>query len=235
MTEELVQPMGFGKRLLGVFFSPVETFRDIAERPKFLVVLLLQLAVTLILTFLLRDKTWELSLAILQKTGQSYSAEQLASMKVITLITGLASSLIVIPIIILVIAGLLKFFSQFTLGEGSFKAVFSAVTWSMLPTMLGGIITSVLAMFATAQEMMRISTSLALFYSSGATTSFAYQFLSRIDFFTIWSLVLMAIGGGLALKQSPKKVGGFLFVLWLIYAVGVSALGSIFGGQAGMG
>jgi hypothetical protein len=53
-----------------------------------------------------------------------------------------------------------------------------------------------------------------------------------MDFFSIWSLILLAVGAGAVFHQGPKKVGVYLLILWLAFAVVIAGLSSYFGGQA---
>jgi len=52
--------MGEGSRLMGVFFEPAKTFKDIAERPSFWAPLILVIVVSLVLMVLFGQHVgWE--------------------------------------------------------------------------------------------------------------------------------------------------------------------------------
>lgn len=234
MIEETAAPMSFGRRLWGVLVDPIETFRDISQNPSFWGALLTQMAATGLMAWLISPKVQEFSLLMMEKSGQKLPPEMLSQTLMMVTVASVVGALLVLPLLFLVEAGILKLYSHFTLGSASFKEVFAAATWAGIPTLLGGIIHTGLIMTAPASEMMRIQTSLALFLSSAQPESFLYQFMAKFDFFTLWGLALLALGGGCVMKQSPKKLGVYLLALWLLYALGSSYLTASFNTMPGV-
>jgi len=71
---------------------------------------------------------------------------------------------------------------------------------------------------------LQVSTSLAVFLNTANQTSFLYRLLGQIDLFSIWGLVLLILGGSLAMK---KRVGGLAIysgTIWLVYVVVMALL-----------
>ena len=59
------------------------------------------------------------------------------------------------------------------------------------------------------------------------TFTFPAMLAARIDPFMLWSLYLAALGGAILIKSEVKKVGVYVFLVWLIYALGTSYYGAL--------
>jgi len=225
--------LNFWQRLWGVIASPRMAFQDIAQKPTFWGILLVQLLVGGFLAWLTSPKLQEYTRITLEKTGQSQSMppEMLQLTLQMVAIQAVVAAIILPVIFWLIEAGLIKLYAQFTLGAGTFRQLFVAAVWAGIPTLIGGIVQTALVMKTTAENLVYVQTSLALLLPKSQAESFLYLFLSRIDFFTVWSLILLAIGAGAVLQQSPKKVGTYLFILWLLLAIGLAGVGSFYAGQ----
>jgi hypothetical protein len=60
--------------------------------------------------------------------------------------------------------------------------------------------------------------------------------LAKLDVFTLWSVVLLAIGFRFAAKVSPRTATITVVLLWACYVavnVGLAALGAAFAGGGG--
>jgi len=61
------------------------------------------------------------------------------------------------------------------------------------------------------------------------------MFLSQIDPFLIWSLVLLALGSSLAMKVAFKKTAVYIGALWILFIIAVVFLsGKAFTASVGM-
>jgi hypothetical protein len=74
--------------------------------------------------------------------------------------------------------------------------------------------------------MTGITLSPALFLPppEGLAPDRLYTFLSQLDPFMIWSLVLTALGASLAMKVPLGRVAAYLGSLWLLFVLGVTFL-----------
>ncbi|MCX6829018.1 MAG: hypothetical protein NT002_07010, partial [candidate division Zixibacteria bacterium] len=59
--------------------------------------------------------------------------------------------------------------------------------------------------------------------------SFLFYLIRQIDAFTIWRIIVTAIGFGVIYNMKPKRFDYVLFPVWLIFIVLVS-LGNLFTG-----
>jgi len=73
---------------------------------------------------------------------------------------------------------------------------------------------------------MAISTSLTLLLPRGTNSGFWYILFSKIDFFSIWSLILLVLGGSIAMQKDGKKLAYYVFGLWLVYIILTALLGA---------
>jgi hypothetical protein len=225
--------LNFWQRLWGVIASPGTAFQDIAQKPTFWGILLVQLLIGGFLAWLTSPKLQEYTRITLEKTGQSQSMPpEMLQLTLQTIPIQAVIAAVILPVILwLIEAGLIKLYAQFTLGAGTFRQLFAAAVWAGIPTLIGGIVQTIMVMMTTAENLVYVQTSLALLLPKTQTESFLYLFLSQIDFFTVWSLILLAIGAGAVLQQKPRKVGTYLVILWLLLVIGISSLGSYYGGQ----
>jgi hypothetical protein len=109
-------------------------------------------------------------------------------------------------------------------GEGKYKTVFSMVCWSGLISLLSSIVNIPVM---KSKGVMETATNLASFLSPDDNKSVFYYFLSQIDLFTIWWLVVLGFGMAAVYRFSTNKGMTAAFGLWAIYlvvAVGIKAI-----------
>jgi hypothetical protein len=112
-------------------------------------------------------------------------------------------------------------------GKAKFKQVFSAFAYSYLILAIVGTIVKVPLMLSN--QTIKIHTSLATFMSSDASNTALYRFFDAFDVFTIWMLIVFAIGYAVIYRFSQVKAFMGVFVSWLLYVLVFSvALGSFF-------
>jgi len=127
-----------------------------------------------------------------------------------------------------VVAAVLFFvFNVLMGGDSTFRKIFSVYCYSSLIAIPSMIVKFPLIM---AKGNMNVQTSLALLLSPDKEGSFIYSALSSFDVFTIWQVILVSIGLGVMYKFTTKKAFMAVFVLWIIWILLKSGLGSAFGG-----
>jgi asparagine N-glycosylation enzyme membrane subunit Stt3 len=82
------------------------------------------------------------------------------------------------------------------------------------------------------KKAMAFSTSLALILPRSVDSGFWYIFLSKIDFFNVWSLILLVLGGSVAMQKDGKKLALYIFGIWLVFIVLTALLGAKSGAAA---
>ena len=237
MTPENAQameppPRGMGEfsRVTGVFFEPKKTFEDIAQRPTFLVPMLLVILFGIAyLTQVGQRIGWDrVSRQQIESSSraQQLPAEQRQAQVNVTVkvfqVTQFAGPLLFVPIMDLVIAGvLLGIVAGIMSAPLKFKQVFAITAWSGLP----GCVMSVLAIaVAYVKNPDDFNFNNPLAFNPGAvmdpqtSSKFVYSLASSFDLFTFWTIFLLATG----LKAAAGKklsFGGALFSVLLPWAV----------------
>ena len=239
LTNEIIsKPLNLWQRIVGILWGgPRKTFEDIIAAPKLTGIIILLLGISLLLAILVLPKMKEFTLLTLQNLPNAASMPASAASTAVTAATVavLAGSIAAPLITWLILAALLSLFNSLTGGKASFKTLFSICVYSYLPVMIASIIKSGLIISSPARNMRDISTSLALFLPVVKIGDRLYMFLSQIDPFLIWSLVLLALGSSLAIKAAFKKTAVYIGALWVLYIIAVVFLsGKAFTASVGM-
>jgi hypothetical protein len=134
--------------------------------------------------------------------------------------------LIITPLGILIFTLILNLLIPLLGTSGSFKKTFAVTTNSALMRIPGAIVKAILMFIKGSSD---ISTSLTLFLPKMTHQGFLYGLFSRIDFFTIWELILVGLGLKVLFNISGKKSYYVVFGLWLLYII----ISSIFPARMG--
>jgi hypothetical protein len=128
------------------------------------------------------------------------------------------------PLVWLVQAAVLALYNQFSVGEARFKQLFAVAIFSGIPSIIKAVISTGLIKTMGFKAALQVSTSLALFMGTANQTSYLYRLMGQIELFSIWGLILLILGGSLAMK---KKIGGLAIyggTIWLLYVVVMALL-----------
>lgn len=217
-------------RLFGVFFEPGKTFRDIAERPGWLVPMLILIASSIVLIYLFSTHVgWEPYLHRVMDNNpriqrldpdqrQRLFNTQLRFAPIITYVGGVLGT----PISLLVVAGIAVGIIRGLLGIPiRFAQAFAATTYAWMPRVIyAGL--SIVVLFLKNPDDFDIQNSFAsnpgAFMDPEKSSRFLYSMAGSLDLFTIWVILLMAVG----LKAAGGKrlsFGGALFSVVLPWAV----------------
>ncbi len=254
MTPESVsaiepQPSGMSEaaRLTGVFFEPKKAFEDIARRPNFWVPLTLLTLVSVVFTYLLSTHIgWDT--VIRQQTAQNARAQQRmeqlspeqreqaeAMQRKIAPIFGYGLSIVGRPIGFLIAAAILLGIVRGMMSATvTFKQVFAILWYAALPGLLQTILSCVV-MFLKRPEDFNIQNPLAFnpaaFMDPMTSSKFAYALARSLDVFSIWTLLLVAVGLKAAGGKKLSFGGALAAVLipWAILVLGGASLAGAFG------
>ncbi|MDE3158670.1 MAG: YIP1 family protein [Acidobacteriota bacterium] len=236
--------MSEGSRLLGVFFEPGKTFADIAERPSWLVPLLIGILSAVLLIYLFnRHVGWE---SILQRAMDNNrfvqqlppEQRQIAFDRQLRLIPVFSylGAILGFPITLLLAAGLATGIIRGLLGTPiRFVQAFAAMAYAFLPRVIyAGL--SISVMFLKNPDEFDLQNAFAsnpgAFMDPQKSSRFLYTVASQLDVFSIWVILLVAVG----LKAAGGKrlsFGGALFAVVLPWAVYVLVRGGL--AAAGLG
>ncbi len=219
------QKMSWPQRLWGIIVEPVKTFQDVCKDPRVLIPIAAVLAINLVLTIWFLPEIKAITEEAMNQT-QTMSAEQIQAALKWTAIAVILGSVAIPPLSWLIQAALLALFNQINLGVAHFKQLFAVAFYAWIPAFLGGLIKSAFMAVMGVEKATTISTSLALLLPRSADSGFWYIFLSKIDFFSIWSLILLVLGGSIAMQKNSKNLAFFIFGIWLVFVILTALLGA---------
>jgi hypothetical protein len=233
-------------RLIGVLFAPGKTFRAIAESPTWLAAFLVVALSPLVPSILAAPKMdWEgIIKGNMERMDVQVPQEQLDQQIEITKKIGGAMTYmfpVVLAILMLIIA--LVMWGAFTLagGQPGYVRSLAVTAHAFMPLALSSLLSIpvILGLSTIGPEIAETGTYLfsnpAVFAPDG-TGPVLMAFLSKIDLFTIWIVILLAIGFHHAAKVKARTAGITVVALWLVLWVGISvgfaALGAMMAGRA---
>jgi hypothetical protein len=231
-------PAGMGEfsRITGVFFDPKKTFQDIAQRPSWIVPLVLIMIAALAVSMTMAQRIgWE---RIVRHGMESSSRaqqmtpeqrEQGVAMGVkIASIMGYVG-IVFVPLVYVIMAGVLLGVASGIFSAGiRFKQVFAVVCYASLTGLISSILTIVVLYLKNPDEV-NVQNMLVFnpgaFMDPGTSSKFLYSLATSLDLFSFWTILLMAVG----LKAAAGKkltFGGAVFAVvlpWAVYVLGKSA------------
>lgn len=213
--------------LVKIFHSPKEVFQRVDEKPNWVLPFLTVILVTFIITAVLLPTVIQPAAA--KGVQSKYSDEALErAMKWVSgprfYTMSLVSVLISTPIQMLAQAGILSLFVLLLHGEVKFPKVLAVTSYSAVISALGGIVKGGIML---AMKTVEVYTNLSLFLPFVEKDTFFYRLLTKVDFFTIWSLVVFGLGLSIVGRIEKKKSYILIFSLWIALILVGSFLGGL--------
>jgi hypothetical protein len=225
-------------RLSGVFFEPGKVFADVSQRPKWIAPILVSILVGLTLAYAISTHIgWE---STIRQTfaNNPRTADLPADQREKMIATGakFASSLgwvaalLGTPLSVLIVAGVLTGLFNGLLGtELKFAQTFAVTAYALLVRALWNAL-MILLVYLKPPEDFNIQVSPfspAAYMNRLETPKWLMSLAGSLDLFTIWSIILLAIGFSVAAKKlSFAKSLTAIAIPWLIWVVGLMALQS---------
>ncbi len=226
-------------RATNIFLAPGETFEDINRKPTWVFPIIITLAFTLGVGFLLHarvltDETFERIAResireALERQGAAQPPEealeqQLQWVKMVNrfwYVTSIIGLFLVLPII----AGFYFVILILFQARTNFKKVFSVVNWSWMAQAVAsgvvGTITILLRDPETVDPTNPIATNVAAFLSSKDTSPTMLALAGSLDIFTIFFLALLSIGfSKTSGKMSVGTAAMVVLIGWVLYVLG---------------
>ena len=232
----------FPERLMGIFISPVETLADVARKPDFVAPLILGVLGAIAVT---ETMLWKIGMERIIRTSieqsgraSSMSPEQMdQAVHQGARIGGILAHLggiVVPPIALLIIAGLGLLIVNLIFGaQTKFKKVFSLICYANLVSLLGSLMAVAVILFGDPDHFNAqnpVPSNVGFFLNPREVSKPLYSLASSADIFTIWLLILIAVGlaEGTGRKVKPLTIflvyAGF-WVVWILVKMGLSMLG----------
>ena len=212
-SEEAAAPRNFFSRLIGVFFSPGETFPEMARAPRALApIIALALLFGISSVFLAsRGVTWEkiaeqqsqkaLASGRMSEEQAEQQREGIRKMAPVMKIVMPLGAAIWAVVMVFVFAGLAKLWSMMLGIENKYMPLVSATTYAMLAVYIASTVILVVLVFIKPVDEFDwtnpIGSNLAALLTAVGVEGlpgFVKGLLSYVDVFYIWKVVLIAIG-----------------------------------------
>jgi hypothetical protein len=231
-------PLSLPARMLGVLFSPRETFENVVQFPRWFGVLAVSLLVLagshawFLSTDVGRQAGLDQQVAQMEGFGMTVTDEAYSAMKEqakYAPVTQAVAILLMSPLFTVLIAAVLfGVFSGAMGGQGTFKQVFAILAH-------GSVLNLVQALVMTPVNYFRGSlssaTSLWVFFPMLEEGTFVANFLGAIDLIIIWSVVLMAIGLSVLYRKKFGTIFTSLAIVYLVIALAIAAVKAALGGS----
>ncbi len=215
MEEKGEQQLSLFNRIIGVFISPEETFRDVKRKPDILkpgILLMMIFAVVfLIQRDLIKIQVMNQLKSVASVDPEFTITDELVKTSLRTgIIVGILSALVNPIFKGLLVHGI----AMLRNGKAKLKASLSVLVYSYFIVALGQVIVGVLKSFT---GNIYLSLSPAVFFSSLEPTSVQFVLLSYFDLFTIAYLVVSIIGIRLVHEFNYKKAAMAVLLPSIIY------------------
>lgn len=229
-------------RIMGIFFEPKKAFTDIAQRPTWIVPLVLVIICAIgVSTLIGQHVGWERIFRHQAETNsriQQLPAEQrestIQTQAKFAPIFGVVGVLLVIPIYDVVIAAVLLGIAGGLMGGGMrFKQVFAIVCYAGMPGVISAILTA-LVIFLKNPDEFNLQNPLAFnagaFMDPNTTSKFLYSVSTSLDLFVIWTILLLATGLKAAAGKKLTFAGALVAVAvpWALFVIGKASIAGIF-------
>lgn len=204
--------------LFTIFSSPVETFKRVkASKLAWLFPFLLLIIISLISVQLQMPATIQTTLDTL-KAQPNYSAVDTDMIVQSTKVMGWVMAPLTIAFMVFLSGLVYLLLNLIVRGEAKYMQLVTMVTFAMLPSTIGGLITAVLVYTTGATSITEISLSLGALVAD--KESMLYHLLSIVNPFSLWGLALYVIGSSVMMNRPRKTVGIWIIGVWLIISLG---------------
>lgn len=221
---------GLFARLIGVLFSPKETFAAIVARPRWLAVMVVTLVMSSAAYYVIlssqdmQDAIVDQQVRAMESRGNVVSDQQIANIErfIGYLPVGYAVGIFVLgPLFGAAIAGIVTgIFTTLMGGNGTFKQVFAVMNHAgFIPAISALFIAGMLAVGAKPIGARPPGANLGVFLQMLEETSFLAVLLRSIDMFLLWWMVVLAIGLGVLYKRRTGPIATTFIGLYIVIAL----------------
>jgi hypothetical protein len=213
------------KNFSDVIFEPSATFEDVGRRPKWVGPLIVILAATVVTSFLLMPLWTEAQrMGVMQRDMPEDQREQALRMMETFKWVGLAVAPIFATVITAIFALLLWAWGAISGAKNAtFKVAFAALIYTGVIYILQSIAQAIVVYVKGAEQVAleggQPTFGLALFMERGDMSKWLWGLIASVNFFAIWSAILVAIAGVHALKMSKGSAYAFAIFIWIVGAL----------------
>ncbi len=239
---ETQAPLGLFSRIGNLFFNPTRTFDSLIAKPDWVTPMILTALVTLCFSIGLKDVLMDFqSKAVRQSImkndkiaeGQkTQAAEQAVTMmQKFWLVGAIFGTLTGVGLFFILGLAYWLVANKILGGRPQYFQVLSITGYAALIETFGLLIKMPIM---ASNGSLRVDTGLTLLVPDAEMTSVLYIVLSKFDIFSIWALVLIAMGLAQLYQKPVSKSAIPVAIIWaagLLLAIGMSMMGMSAGGM----
>ena len=220
--------MNIWQKIIGIYYRPAEVFEQLKPKTLWWVPLIIVVAVSVAAVWITRPIVMPEILAQISQ-NPDIPPESLPQIqeRIQNPLFSLLNVFLGLPLAWLAVG--LVFWGVFSMlgGKSTFGKMFAATVWAWMVSIPGSLV-KVPLMFA--METAKVHTSLALLLPTEMDDTYIFRLLAQVDFFTIWTVFVMALGYSIFTGVDRKKSLWAVFIVWAAWVLIISA----FKGMGGM-
>lgn len=235
-------PLGEVGRITGVLFDPKKAFASIAAKPSWIVPVVLSIVIGLAFIYFFTSRVgWDRYFHQIAETNSrmqqmdAQARDNAIQMQVkMGPMFGYIFGVIGPPIMALIVGGVVLLMCKLGGAALTFKQTLAIGSWASMPRVIAGIL-AIVVMFVKNPDDFNLQNPLA--FNLGAfmepppnSGKFIYSLATSIDLFTIWSILLLAVGISVAArKMSFSKAVMLVGIPWIVWVLVASGFAGMFG------
>jgi len=242
-SDNAAPPLGEIGRITGVFLDPKKAFADIAARPSWILPVVFSVIIGLAFVYLFTSRIgWDRYFHQMADTNtrmQQMEAQQRETAIQMQVkfgpIGGYVFGVIGPPLLALIVGGVILLMAKLGGASLKFKQTFAIAAWASLPRVISGIL-ALVVMLTKNPDDFNLQNPLPFFNLGGfldpppGSGKFIYTLATSFDLFTIWIILLLAVGISVAARKlSFSKALILIAAPWLIWVLVSSAAAGAFG------
>ncbi len=217
------------KKIMNLYFSPMETFKALNEKPDWIIPIVVTVVVVLIMTMIALPKVIlpdrAKAITEMDQIPEEYKEKALERLEGVGPYIQTPIAIVIFSFILLFAqTGILMLVFLISGSRAPFKKMLAIVSYSYL-TGIPEVILKTMMMLI--KKSTHVFTSLALVVPNMDLKSPLFKVLSRIDIFTIWQLSLIALGCSVIYGVDRKKSFSIIFGLWVLWLIIVLIVASV--------
>jgi hypothetical protein len=220
------------QKLIAVFSDPAAAFENIKLFPDWLIPFLLMMAATIIFAVSTSDLQIKMQTEIINNNERIPEDAKEKIIEDMENQTPMSRNLkaagftaVFVGLSYLAVSGALFIFGNFVFGgAATYKQLFALYSWASL---IGLAELAVKIPLIISKGSMQVFTSLALLMDVSEAHTLLFKFLNIFDIFTIWEIVVVAIGIAVTYRFTKSKAYLAVLIPYSIYkaiAIGLSTL-----------
>jgi len=204
-----------------VLVSPPAAFERLRDRGGWALALVLISVLSLAMTYLQWPLVEKEMYAQFEASQQPLGEQEMAVVVTITRVTAWVTGALMPAFLTFFVGVLLFLLNMIVRGEGTYMQLSKVSLYSLIPGVLGGLLTVGLAAALGADSLSDVMLTGGTFFEEKKGFLFALA-SGVLDPFGIWSLVLTIVGASVMMRKPAKSVAVWIVAAWLLVRLGAA-------------